>query len=64
MARKSKQHPNEGILNPETGVLMITCATTDLILEDDGGDRVTLLVDNFYGGIEIIHPNSRIWWPV
>lgn len=62
--RKSKPAVNEGILNPETGVIMISCEAKDLIIEREGPGRITLLIDNFSGGIEIIHSSDRLWWPV
>lgn len=62
MARKSRV--NEGILNPETAILLIDCAATDLFVQQEDSGRVTVMVENLKGGIEIVHCDDRIWWPV
>jgi hypothetical protein len=62
VAKKSR--PNEGMLVPSTGVLLIDCAAEDLMITEDERGRVTMMIEKFTGGIEIIHCDDRIWWPV
>ena len=54
---------NDGFFNPKEGVLLVSAAAEDIGVERDEDGRVTIAFMNFFGGIEIVDDDDRLWRP-
>lgn len=53
---------NGGILDPNSFHLLISARAEDVQVFDDGDGWLSIAVENFRGGIEVVHEEERIWW--
>lgn len=55
---------NGAIFDPGGKSMVISARVSDITVIPEGGGRVTIAVVNLKDGIEIIHEDGRLWWPV
>jgi hypothetical protein len=55
---------NGAIFNPEDNSLVISAKPGDIRFFGESDGRITIAVANVKDGIEIVHSEDRLWWPV
>ena len=56
--------PNGAIFNPQDKSLVISVRVGDVWVLPDGDGRITIAVADLADGIEIVHDDEALWWPV
>lgn len=55
---------NGAIFDPKDKSMVISAKVQDIAVIPEGGGRVTIAITNLTDGIEIVHEDRRLWWPV
>lgn len=55
---------NGAIFNPEDKTLVISARVKDVRVFPESDGHLTIAVENLTDGIEIVHDDDRLWWPV
>lgn len=55
---------NGAIFDPKEKSMVISVKVQDITVLPEGDGRVTIAIANLVDGIEIVHEDRRIWWPV
>jgi hypothetical protein len=56
--------PNGAIFNPDDKSMVISARAGDICVFPETDGRITIAVANLSDGIEIVHENEDLWWPV
>jgi len=55
---------NGAIFDPQDKSLVISVRVGDICVIPEADGRITIAVANLSDGIEIVHDDEALWWPV